>query len=143
MINKQVYWIWSSMIQRCENPNNKSFFNYGARGISVCKEWRDSSKQFIQDMGERPKNYTLERIDNSKGYFKENCIWSDRNAQALNRRIFKGNKLGVRGIELRESGSYRVRIRRYNKIVLNVTVGDFFEACCIKKSFEVKLTRSL
>jgi len=132
---KNLYWVWSAMIQRCKNPNSKFYKNYGARGISVSKEW-ESFNKFFEDMGLPPKGMTLERKDNNLGYSKENCCWADRATQALNRRVFATNKIGISGIEIRSYGAYRVRARRNKKIVLDVTVSNLFDACCIKKSFE-------
>lgn len=137
---QKLYWRWGAMIQRCENPKNKFFYNYGARGINVCPKWRQSFENFLIDMGMPPDNMTLERKDNNKGYLKKNCYWASRQNQALNRRIFQKNKSGIKGIEHRNYGSYRIRIRRNKKIVLDITTNDFFEACCIKKSYELKET---
>lgn len=81
------YSIWVMMKQRCYNVACKSYKNYGGRGIDVCPEWRESYKAFIADMGPRPdKQYTLERKDNSKGYYKDNCVWATRREQSLNKR---------------------------------------------------------
>lgn len=135
---KKLYWIWGAMIQRCENPNNKYFYNYGARNIVVCNEWRVSFKKFLSDVGIPKEGLTLERKNNNLGYFKENCYWASRHEQSMNRRMFKSNKSGVKGIEFREYGAYRVRARRNKKLVLDVTVNNFFDACCIKKSFELR-----
>lgn len=81
----QIRWVWSSMKQRCDNPNNLAYKNYGERGITVCEEWK-LFNQFKNDMGIPPKGWTLDRIDNNKGYSKENCVWSKRIAQTRNRR---------------------------------------------------------
>ena len=134
---KRLYWVWASMIQRCTNQNNKQYKNYGARGIKVCDKWRNSFNDFFQDMGLPKEGLTLERKNNDLGYSLDNCYWASRNQQMINRRLFVTNKSGIKGIEYRNYDAFRVRARRNKKIVLDITVNDFFEACCIKKSFEL------
>ena len=81
-----TYTVWKSMIQRCMNPNQKSYQHYGGRGITVCERWKNF-ENFLADMGERPMdNLSLDRIDNSLGYFKENCRWATRKEQDRNKR---------------------------------------------------------
>lgn len=77
--------IWVNMRDRCNNKHNKSYPYYGDRGISVCERWNDYSL-FIEDMGYRPDGLELDRIDNNKGYYKENCRWSNRHQQMRNQR---------------------------------------------------------
>lgn len=83
------------MLTRTRNKNTEDYKNYGGRGIKVCKEWLLFSN-FWADMKTGYKDgLTIERVNNSKGYFKENCIWVNMKQQARNRRnnnliIFKG-----------------------------------------------------
>lgn len=80
-----TYAIWQMMLQRCENPTNKSYPNYGGRGIFVCDEWHDFAK-FYADMGDRPDGLSLERKENSGPYVKWNCIWASITDQNNNTR---------------------------------------------------------
>lgn len=80
------YDIWSRMIQRCHNPNCFKYPIYGGRGIFVCDRWKRSYVNFLADMGRRPAGTSLERKNNSLGYFKGNCKWATLLEQANNRR---------------------------------------------------------
>jgi hypothetical protein len=91
------------MKARCNNSNNRNFANYGGRGIQVCKEWENSFAKFIEDMGPCPKGYSIERKDNSLGYYPENCIWASCKTQSLNRRsnivvTYKGTKYPLKAL---------------------------------------------
>lgn len=79
------YKVWQGMKGRCHNPNHADYPMWGGRGVIVCYEWMNSFESFIADMGNRPTSeYTLERIDNSKGYSKDNCKWATRKEQRAN-----------------------------------------------------------
>lgn len=79
--------IWSAAKSRCFNPKNKSYDNYGGRGIVMSKEWSDSFQKFYEDMGPRPSpELSLERNDNDGPYSKENCKWGTKEEQDSNKR---------------------------------------------------------
>lgn len=79
------YRTWTNMKTRCYNVKNKSYSRYGGRGITICDRWRFSFVNFIEDMGKKPSlKHSLDRINNDKGYCKENCYWATIKQQANN-----------------------------------------------------------
>ena len=83
----RLYHIWNGMNARCNNPNSKDYRLYGARGISVCDEWKDSSKFFAWALNNGYNDsLTLDRIDCDKNYEPNNCRWISNSLQQTNKR---------------------------------------------------------
>lgn len=134
------YNIWNLMISRCENKNNKNYPQYGGRGILVCDRWRNSFSSFLKDMGECPSDYTIERLDNDKGYEPQNCVWATRLTQANNQRARKDSKTGMRGIDwVKNRKRWRVRVFYKNKCYECGLYKGLFEAYCARKSKELEV----
>lgn len=112
-----TYITWSNMKMRCLNKNRKGYDQYGAAGISIDPNWH-TYENFLADMGERPSfDHSIDRIDNSKGYCKENCRWATKREQSRNRKhvtyyCFRGQNLTIGDIaKLTNHPEERLRYR--------------------------------
>lgn len=88
------YVAWVDMKRRCYQPSRPFYKDYGGRGISVCPRWLESFDNFLEDMGNRPKGMTLDRIDNDGNYEPSNCRWISIKEQNRNRRNTRNLTVG-------------------------------------------------
>ena len=85
MTKTRTFKSWDSMKQRCLNPNAPDYHRYGGRGITICQRWLDSFINFLEDMGERPENLSIDRINVNGNYNPLNCRWATRSLQQRNK----------------------------------------------------------
>jgi len=139
MRNSSEYENWSGMKKRCSS-NYKEHKYYADRGIQVCERWQNSFEDFFKDMGVRPSpQHSIDRINNDKGYFPENCRWATPLEQSRNKRIYSNNTSGLSGV------TWDKRIRKW---AVNISVNkqkfwlgafnNIFEAAYARKSAELK-----
>lgn len=134
-----TYDTWRNMKMRCTDPKHLRYCDYGGKGVTFEPRWLEF-KNFLADMGERPLGLTLERLDNNKGYSKNNCEWATTTKQALNKRNRKDNTSGIKGV------SWSPRLQKWRALgtckgrTESIYTGsDFFIACCARKSWENRI----
>lgn len=133
---QQLYWIYKAAEDRCKNPYHLRYPDYGGRGI----EFHFSSfEEWIDHMGPRPSGFEMDRIDNNGHYEIGNLRWTDYSTQQKNKRIYKSNTSGIKGVNfLNTKQLWMVRCNNNNNGKRDyLYVGkDFFEACCRRLSWQ-------
>lgn len=118
----RLYIIWQSMKKRCLNKNGPSYKRYGGRGITICDEWKDDFNSFFKwSMANGyNENLTIDRIDNNKGYYPDNCRWTTNKEQSRNRRsniivTYQGKKMTLIEASEKSGLPYSALHARYNR----------------------------
>ena len=116
MSRTRIYSIHKGIKQRCRNTNCSIYYKYGEKGIDVCDEWYNSFEAFKDwaFANGYDDKLTIDRIDNNKGYFPENCRWADYTTQNTNMSLLKTNKSGYAGISLANKGKKYVCVISVN-----------------------------
>lgn len=136
----KLYRTYVGMKNRCYNKNEPSYKDYGERGIIMCDRWLGTNGffNFIEDMGDKPINTSIDRIDNNKGYFKENCKWSTVHQQASNKRACN-DIVGIKFNKDKDTWTGRITINRKQ-------IGKSFktkeEAIAYRKELEIKYLKN-
>ena len=120
LANSQFYNTWKNMDKRCNNPKNKDYKNYGARGITVCEEWLDVRNFITWCESTYIEGMWLDRIDNDGNYSPDNVRWADASTQALNKRMQKSNTSGFVGVSWYKGNTKWVAQIMVNKIVIHL-----------------------
>lgn len=139
--NHPLYGVYQDAKRRCTNSTRGDYIHYGGRGIQFKFE---SFQEFVEELGDRPEGFTLDRINNNGHYEVGNVRWASRKKQVTNQRIRSNNKSGICGVNLKKvtvdgikytywSSSAMINGKRKDLYVGN----DFFEACCRRKVSEL------
>jgi len=135
MSKSSEYNSWKAMVHRCNDETDERYHDYGGRGISVCERWLNI-ENFIADIGLKPfKGAQIDRIDNSKGYYKKNCKWSTR---SQNQRNMRSNRIieyrGEQGLLIDFAEKFKI-----NKSTLAKRI--FRSGWTVEQALETKLVK--
>lgn len=137
----RVYQIYYAMKQRCYNPNNAAYWDYGERGITICDEWLNDFESFYKWSIENgySDDLTIDRIDPQGNYEPSNCRWADRYTQGYNQRKSTKNTSGTVGVSKRkDTGKYQAYITKNGKTIKLGSYKTIEEAIQARKEAEIK-----
>lgn len=133
---ERLYTIYHAMNQRCYNSNSTSYAKYGARGIIICEEWRNSYDIFRDWALSNgyTDNLSIDRIDNDGDYEPSNCRWATNTVQSRNTsKLRTNNKSGYRGVSFRrDRGVFTARIHVHK----HITIGQYTTAIEAAKAYD-------
>jgi hypothetical protein len=137
-----LYKNYHAMLARCYDSNALIYENYGARGITVCDRWlgKDGYLNFKEDMGEKPRGFSIERKDVNGNYCPENCVWECGSVQGFNRRKLKLNTSGRTGVYWYKSRNHWVsKLMKDGKEHWIGQYISFEDACKAVETAEIEL----
>lgn len=137
--NLRIHKIWSNIKQRCFNENNLRYQYYGARGITICNEWKDDFMSFYNwaMMNGYKDNLSIDRIDVNGNYEPSNCRWATQSEQNANTRNRKNSTTGQRNI-YKFKNYFLVIIKYKNEIIFRKKFSSLDEAINERNNFIIK-----
>ena len=131
-----LYNTWKGLKARTSNPNAPQYPNYGGRGIKLCERWQGlyGFDNFLEDMGERPPNHSLDRKDNDGDYSPENCRWATDYEQCANKRN-NNDTVGVSWYKQRSKWKAHIRLEGKQKHLGRFV--NYEDAVAARKAAEV------
>ena len=127
MSSSSEYESWAKLKSRCTNPNDPKFPSYGGRGIKADPRWVNSFEAFLLDMGPKPgPGFSIDRIDNDRGYDKSNCRWADAKTQSRNRR--KTIRVLLNGLNMPLSEACEISGVNYRSALYRIKQGGSWNA---------------
>lgn len=127
VLESATYQSWRGMINRCNNPKDASYKDYGGRGIRICERWGQDFRAFLADMGPRQPGMSIERLDVDGHYEPNNCTWIPKARQRDNLRSSLRKCMKQAGVQYDETLS-----RQRNTQILHQATG-----ICLYCSYEV------
>lgn len=138
MYKSREYSTWLNMHQRCKNPNRHEYKRYGGKGITVCERW-NKFENFYADMGQRPKETSIDRINSNGNYEPCNCRWATAREQEYNKKPTNKNTSGTKGVSrFNRDNKWRAYLTLDGKQLHLGYYQTFFAACYARHAAELQ-----